>query len=288
MLKKSLFIKPNIALEGHRSDDVALPPLQPCPKCKRRISTEEKEENLQVCPMCGYHFRIDARKRIALLTDTDSFVEHDGDLTACDRLHFPQYEEKLAAACKASGEKEAVIGGVCTIEKTPCVLFVMEAAFMMGSMSPTVGEKITRLFEYAREKFLPVIGVTVSGGARVQEGILSLMQMAKTSAAVRRHSDAGLFYGVLLTNPTTGGVTASFAMEGDVILAEPGALIGFAGPRVIEQTLRQKLPPGFQQAEFLLEKGFVDAIVPRKHQREVLGNLLRIHSQNSFGKENEA
>ncbi|MCR4963206.1 MAG: acetyl-CoA carboxylase, carboxyltransferase subunit beta [Firmicutes bacterium] len=286
MLKKSLFIKPNIALEGRRND--AAPALTPCPQCRRRLTAGEKEENLQVCPLCGYHFRIGARKRIAMLADADSFRELDGDLTACDRLHFPQYEEKLDAARKASGEKEAVISGVCAIQETPCALFAMEADFMMGSMSPTVGEKITRLFEYAAANALPVIGVTVSGGARVQEGILSLMQMAKTSAAVRRHSDAGLFYGVLLTHPTTGGVTASFAMEGDVILAEPGALIGFAGPRVIEQTLRQKLPQGFQKAEFLLKKGFVDAIVPRQRQKEVVGELLRLHSENGLARGKEA
>ena len=214
-----------------------------------------------------------------MLADPDSFQEHDAGLCAGDLLQFPGYPKKLETARTASGELEAVICGEAAIGGQRCCLFVMDPYFMMGSMGTVVGEKITRLFEYAMAHRLPVVGYTVSGGARMQEGILSLMQMAKTSAAVRRHSDAGLFYLVVLTNPTTGGVTASFAMEGDIHLAEPGATIGFAGPRVIEQTTRKKLPPGFQTAEFLLDHGFVDAIVPRSGQRKALAQLLRLHER---------
>lgn len=277
MLKKSLFIKPKIALEGQARAPQAA--AQPCHACKRPVFAQQLEENLQVCPWCGHHLRISARRRIALLADPGTFLEHDADFEACDRIEFPQYPQKLASARAQSGEKEAVVTGRCAIDGNDTALFAMESGFMMGSMSPTVGEKITRLFEYACQERLSVVGVTVSGGARVQEGILSLMQMAKTSGAVRRHSDLGLFYLVLLTDPTTGGVTASFAMQGDIILAEPGALIGFAGARVIEQTLRQKLPEGFQRAEFLLEKGFVDAIVPRGEQKKTIGALLRLHGR---------
>ena len=176
-----------------------------------------------------------------------------------------------------SGENEGVVTGFCQVGGHPCALFVMDSLFFMGSMGTAVGEKITLLFEAALDQKLPVLGYTVSGGARIQEGILSLMQMAKTSAAVKRHSQAGLLYLTVLTDPTTGGVTASFAMEGDIILAEPGALIAFAGPRVIEQTIRQKLPEGFQRSEFLMQKGFVDSIVDRREQREAIGLLLSLH-----------
>ncbi|MEE0785886.1 MAG: acetyl-CoA carboxylase carboxyltransferase subunit beta [Oscillospiraceae bacterium] len=242
-------------------------PSQTCPNCHRAIPLSLLWDNFNCCIHCGHHFRLNARQRISMLADPDSFQEHDAGLCAGDLLQFPGYPKKLETARTASGELEAVICGEAAIGGQRCCLFVMDPYFMMGSMGTVVGEKITRLFEYAMAHRLPVVGYTVSGGARMQEGILSLMQMAKTSAAVRRHSDAGLFYLVVLTNPTTGGVTASFAMEGDIHLAEPGATIGFAGPRVIEQTTRKKLPPGFQTAEFLLDHGFVDAIVPRSGQR---------------------
>ena len=285
MLNKNMFIKPRITLEG-KDGEKKQPPLQQlwrreervsCPACRRSIRKKEMEENTFVCPLCGHHFRLDARQRIQFLADEGSFRELNGSIVACDPLKFPQYAEKLEAARTASGENEAVVTGTCLIGGRKCAIFAMEAKFMMGSMSAAVGEKITRLFEYACEHRLPVIGFTVSGGARVQEGMLSLMQMAKTSGAVRRHSEAGLLYIAVLTDPTTGGVTASFAMEGDIIMAEPGALIGFAGPRVIEQTLRQSLPKGFQRAEFLLKKGFIDKIVPRSEQRETLQTLLKLH-----------
>ena len=202
------------------------------------------------------------RQRLRFLADKGSFQELFSQVEGRDPLSFPGYREKLEMVRDASSEKEAVLCGTARIGGAPCCLFIMEPYFMMGSMGTAVGEKITSLFEYATEHSLPVVGYTVSGGARMQEGLLSLMQMAKTSGAVKRHSDAGLFYCTVLTDPTTGGVTASFAMEGDIILAEPGATVGFAGARVVEQTTRKALPKGFQTAEFLLKHGFVDAIVP--------------------------
>ena len=250
-----------------------------CPECKHTLLKTEVEENSFVCPKCNYHFKLQARRRVQLLADPSSFRELDANLAPENLLDFPGYEEKLASAQQQSGELEGVICGTATIGGFPVALFVMDPGFILGSMGTIVGEKITRLFEYATAQQLPVIGYTVSGGARMQEGILSLMQMAKTSGAVKQHSDAGLLYVTVLTNPTTGGVTASFAMEGDIILAEPKALVAFAGPRVIEQTIRQKLPSGFQRAEFLLEKGFVDAIVPRREQKQYLTTILKFHWQ---------
>ena len=252
-------------------------PEQTCPNCHKAIPLSKLWANLNVCE-CGHHFRVHARQRIRLLTDRHSFREIDAVLETNDPLTFEGYRRKLETAKVSSQEKEAVITGTATILNQPVCLFVMEPSFMMGSMGTVVGEKITRLFEYATGHRMPVIGCTVSGGARMQEGLLSLMQMAKTSGAVKRHSDAGLLYIVMLTDPTTGGVTASFAMEGDIILAEPGATIGFAGARVIEQTTRKQLPKGFQTSEFLLEHGFVDAIIPRADQRKTLGYLLNLHA----------
>ena len=219
------------------------------------------------------------RQRLRMLVDKGTFRELFAGVEGHDPLGFPGYREKLEQVQAASNETEGVLCGTARIGGQPCCLFIMEPYFMMGSMGTAVGEKITRLFEYATAHRRPVVGYTVSGGARMQEGIFSLMQMAKTSAALKRHSDAGLLYITVLTDPTTGGVTASFAMEGDIHLAEPGATIGFAGPRVIEQTTRKKLPPGFQTAEFLLDHGFVDAIVPRRDQQAVLANLLQIHQE---------
>ncbi|MBQ7801092.1 MAG: acetyl-CoA carboxylase carboxyl transferase subunit beta [Oscillospiraceae bacterium] len=251
-----------------------------CPNCHKSIPVSKLWANLNVCP-CGRHFRVNARQRIGMIADRGSFQEMDADLQADDPLGFAGYQAKLETARISSNESEAVVCGTASIRGNRCCLFVMEAAFMMGSMGTAVGEKITRLFEYALEHRLSVVGFTVSGGARMQEGLLSLMQMAKVSGAVKRHSDAGLFYLTVLTDPTTGGVTASFAMEGDIILAEPGATVGFAGARVIEQTTRKALPKGFQKAEFLLEHGFVDAIVPRKAQADAIGNLLKLHDREA-------
>jgi acetyl-CoA carboxylase carboxyl transferase subunit beta len=281
MLNKSMFIKPKISLEGEPKDAGVSPAemmMKPCPRCETAFFISELEESLYVCPECGFHFRIDARKRIALLADEGSFIEQNADLQPYNRLSFREYDEKLEKALR-SGEKEAVVTGTCRFSDIPAALFVMNPSFMMGSMGTVVGEKIARLFEFAAQERLPVVGFTVSGGARVQEGMFSLMQMAKTSGAVLKHSQAGLFYLTILTDPTTGGVTASFAMEGDIILSEPEALIGFAGPRVIEQTMRTTLPEGFQRAEFLLEKGFVDKIVDRRSAKETIAMLLRMHDR---------
>ena len=278
-----LFRSPQNELEkgGKEAEDAGI--RNACPHCGALVALSDQQENLNVCPACGYHFRIGPRERIAYLTDEDSFSELDGDLKSKDILGFPGYDQKLRNAKLASREKEGVVCGAAKIGGEPCALFVMDPNFMMGSMGTVVGEKIARLFEYAAEHCLPVVGYTVSGGARMQEGILSLMQMAKVSAALLRHSQAGNLYLTVLTDPTTGGVTASFAMDGDIILAEPGATIGFAGARVIEQTIRKKLPQGFQKAEFLLEHGFVDLIVPRGEQRETIAKLLRLHRREERG-----
>lgn len=276
------FLKPKNALEeGGRTaapvHEDAGEPEKTCPNCRKAIPLSRLWANKLVCP-CGYHFRMKARQRIATVTDKDSFRELFPELKAGNPLQFPGYTEKLDTVRAASGETEAVLCGTAAIGKQRCCLFLMEPYFMMGSMGSAVGEKITRLFEYATEHRMPVIGFTVSGGARMQEGLLSLMQMAKTSAAVRRHSDAGLLYIAVLTDPTTGGVTASFAMEADIILAEPGATVGFAGSRVIEQTTRKALPKEFQKAEFVLQHGFIDGIAPRTEQRQLLTQLLSMHN----------
>ncbi len=276
------FLKPKNQLEeGGRTaapvHEDAGEPEKTCPNCHKSIPLSRLWAQNLVCA-CGHHFRMKARQRLSLICDRGSFVELFRGVKAGNPLDFPGYSEKIETARTGSGEEEAVICGTAALEGQNCGLFAMEPYFMMGSMGSAVGEKITRLFEYATDHRLPVIGFTVSGGARMQEGLLSLMQMAKTSAAVKRHSDAGLLYVAVLTDPTTGGVTASFAMEADIILAEPGATVGFAGARVIEQTTRKSLPKGFQTAEFVLEHGFVDRIVPRAGQRQLLSELLRLHN----------
>ncbi|WP_455139154.1 acetyl-CoA carboxylase, carboxyltransferase subunit beta [Thermophilibacter sp.] len=269
------------ALEGPVTEVAAEFPerhvLVKCPGCRRVIDAEKLEANLDVCPRCGRHLRLSGRKRMKVTVDAGSFEEWDADLAATDFLEFPGYPEKLEAAREKSHELDAVVCGRGKIGGHDCALFFMNADFMMGSMGSVVGEKVTRVFERALELRLPVVGFTVSGGARMQEGTTSLMQMAKVSAAVRRHSEAGLLYVTVLTDPTTGGVTASFAMEGDVTLAEPGALVGFAGPRVIEQTTHKRLPAGFQRSEFLLEHGFCDLIVERRDMVATLAELLALH-----------
>ncbi|EOD00987.1 acetyl-CoA carboxylase, carboxyltransferase subunit beta [Caldisalinibacter kiritimatiensis] len=249
-----------------------------CKKCGEPILKENMINDLYTCNKCDYHFRINARDRINLIVDKDSFIEYDKDLQSSNPLNFPEYQNKLDKAKNKSNEVEGVVTGEGKINGIKTVICVMEPNFMMGSMGCVVGEKITRAIENAVEKRFPLIIFSASGGARMQEGILSLMQMAKTSAALSRLSDEGLLYISVLTDPTTGGVTASFAMLGDIILAEPGALIGFAGPRVIEQTIRQKLPEGFQRSEFLKEKGFIDKIVHRRELKEMLYKILYIHT----------
>lgn len=248
------------------------PTVKMCKKCSKEVTPDDN----MICPECGSYFRMNADERISLICD--SFKEKDAGLTSKNILDFPNYDEKLSAALKSSDSKEAVVYGIAKIGGYKAVVFVMNSEFMMGSMGRVVGEKITRAFELATAKKLPVIGFTTSGGARMQEGIYSLMQMAKVSGAVKRHSDAGLLYITVLTDPTTGGVTASFAMEGDIIIAEPNALVGFAGARVIRQTTGQELPEGFQRSEFLLEHGFVDIIEKRENLKYTLTNILRLHS----------
>ncbi len=275
------FLKPKNKLEegGRTSAPVqrdAGEPEKSCPNCRKDIPLSRLWANDLVCS-CGYHFRMKARNRIRMIADKGSFHELYSGIKADNPLNFPGYKDKIETVRSASGEQEAVVCGTATLGGQKCCLFVMESYFMMGSMGSAVGEKITSLFEYAVQYRLPVIGFTVSGGARMQEGLLSLMQMAKTSAAVRRHSDAGLLYIAVLTDPTTGGVTASFAMEADIILAEPGATVGFAGARVIEQTTKKSLPDGFQKSEFVLEHGFVDSIVSRRDQKRYLAELLKMH-----------
>jgi acetyl-CoA carboxylase carboxyl transferase subunit beta len=252
-----------------------------CPDCKQDFISDQVAANYYVCPDCGYHIRLTAQGRIRLIADKGSVRELNADLYTKENLDFPGYAEKLTSLQASTGLKEAVVTGVCTIEGQSTVIAVMDSRFLMGSMGSVVGEKITRAIEYATKRRLPIIIFTASGGARMQEGIISLMQMAKTSNALARHNQAGLLYISCLTHPTTGGVTASFASLGDIILAEPRALIGFAGPRVIEQTIRQTLPEGFQRSEFLLEHGFIDKIVERHELKSTLGSLLKLHSPSA-------
>lgn len=251
-----------------------------CPKCGEVVYRDDVKAHGYVCPKCEGYFRIGTRTRIRMVADTGTFQEWFTDLETENPLEYPGYEEKIADLQEKTKLHEAVTVGKCMVNGLETVLGVCDARFLMGSMGYVVGEKITRAFERATEEKLPVVLFTSSGGARMQEGIVSLMQMAKTSAAIRKHSEAGLFYLPILTDPTTGGVTASFAMLGDVILAEPGALIGFAGPRVIAQTIGQKLPEGFQRAEFLVEKGMIDGVVERQELKETVWKLLKIHQDS--------
>ncbi|MFK4877962.1 acetyl-CoA carboxylase, carboxyltransferase subunit beta [Lactococcus petauri] len=247
-----------------------------CPACKHSIYSQDLGAS-KICPHCSYNFRITAPERLKLLVDSDSFTEMFTGIESKNPLNFPNYTEKLTSTKEKTGLDEAVMTGTAMIKGQKVALAIMDSTFIMASMGTVVGEKITRLFEMATAEKLPVVIFTASGGARMQEGIMSLMQMAKISAAVKKHSNAGLLYITVLTDPTTGGVTASFAMLGDIILAEPQSLIGFAGRRVIEQTVRQTLPDDFQKAEFLLKHGFVDAIVKRQEMREKLALLLKFH-----------
>ena len=251
--------------------------LKKCNVCKAAVFVDEVKKNNYICPHCGNYFRIHARRRIEMITDEGSFEEWNETMPVSNPLCYKGYEEKLKQLQEKTGLDEAIVTGRAKIGGFPVALGVCDSRFLMASMGENVGEKIALAVEKATEERLPVIIFSCSGGARMQEGIVSLMQMAKTSAAIKRHSDAGLLYISVLTNPTTGGVTASFAMLGDIILAEPGALIGFAGPRVIEQTIRQKLPKGFQRSEFLLEHGFLDQIVTRNEMKNTLAKLLHLH-----------
>ena len=251
--------------------------MRKCNACKAAVFADEVKQNHYICPHCGNYFHVPAYRRIKMVVDRKSFTEWDVHMEEQNPLQYKGYEEKIRSLREKTGLDEAVVTGKCTIKGTPTALGVCDCRFMMSSMGEVVGEKITRVFERATKERLPVILYICSGGARMQEGLVSLMQMAKTSAALKRHSEAGLLYIPVLTDPTTGGVTASFAMLGDIILAEPGALIGFAGPRVIEQTIGEKLPEGFQRAQFQLEHGFVDRIVERKELKLTLYRILKLH-----------
>lgn len=251
--------------------------LHKCEKCKEITLQQELQKHLNVCQKCQHHYPISAMDRIIGLVDKDSFVEFDENLTSVNPLEFPDYERKLQADKEKTGLEEAIITGFGSINSNEVVLGVMEPSFRMGSMGSVVGEKITRAMEQSLEKEIPMILFCASGGARMQEGIFSLMQMAKTSAIIAKLDEKGIPFITVLTNPTTGGVSASFAMLGDIIIAEQGALIGFAGRRIIEQTIRQKLPDEFQKAEFLLEHGQVDLVVHREKLKETLSTILKIH-----------
>lgn len=265
--------------EKSQSPDIEIPDnlLFKCPRCSSVFYMDEFEKNKKICPKCNYHSRLSCKERLAMTVDIDSFEEFDKDMSSLNPIGFPGYDIKTVKLQEETGLKDAVITGVSTIRGYRTVIGIMDSHFMMASMGSVVGEKITRAFEYATDNNLPVIMFTASGGARMQEGIISLMQMAKTSGAVKRHSDKGLLYITVLTDPTTGGVTASFASLGDIIIAEPKILVGFAGRRVIQDTIRQKLPDNFQSAEYLLECGFVDLIIDRKNLRKKLSRILKMH-----------
>ena len=248
-----------------------------CNKCNQAIYNEDLQETLNVCPSCGNHFRLTAPQRIMFTADEGTFEEFSRNIRCVNPLNFPGYEDKLKSARAFTSMLDAIVTGTCEIAGNKCVIAAMDSQFMMGSMGSAVGEKMVIAVEKAIELNLPLVVFTVSGGARMQEGIISLMQMAKVSGSINKLAQAGLLYLVVLTDPTTGGVTASFAMEGDITLCEPDALVGFAGQRVIEQTINQALPAGFQRAEFLKEKGFVDAIVHRKELANTIGKILSMH-----------
>lgn len=250
-----------------------------CPSCETSFPKAALTKTLYVCPECGYHFKISAYYRLSTILDSGSFKELNSKIVGKDPLNFPGYPQKLKYLQDSTGLNEAVVCAVGKMDGKKVVAVALDSRFLMGSMGTAVGEKVTRAIEYATQNKLPLIIFSASGGARMQEGIFSLMQMAKTSTALGKHSSAGLLYISVLTNPTTGGVTASFASLGDIIIAEPGALIGFAGPRVIEQTIKQKLPEGFQRSEYLKDHGFVDSIVPRGQMREALSMLLKYHEK---------
>lgn len=264
-------------VKNEKASDMMIGKWVKCDKCKEIIYKDDLHQNLSVCPNCGKHFRLSARRRIKQIADEGTFKEIGGDILTQDPLKFNGYMKKVETLKEKTKIEEAVKCGICEIEGEKAVLAVMDGNFLMGSMGSAVGERITLSIETAINKKLPLIIFCVSGGARMQEGIVSLMQMAKTSSALARLDEAGLLYISVFTDPTTGGVTASFASLGDIILAEPNALIGFAGPRVIEQTIKQKLPEGFQSSEFLLEHGFIDKIVERKYMKSVLAELIRLH-----------
>ena len=282
LFKKTKYISLNSVAEKANVDGYKLPNIPDgmyirCKKCDNPIYKDDLEDSNYICDKCNYHFRLKPIERINIIADEGSFVKYFEEVTSLNPLDFSGYEEKIEDAKEKSEATEAVTTGTCTIDNIKVAIGVMDPSFMMGSMGSVVGERLTLLIEMATKEKLPLVIITASGGARMQEGIFSLMQMAKTSMALKKHSKSGNLYVSVLTDPTTGGVTASFAMLGDIIISEPKALIGFAGPRVIEQTIRQKLPEGFQRAEFLLEHGFIDKIIEREELKANLSLILRLH-----------
>ncbi len=269
--------KEEISVKNEAASDRMIGKWVKCESCGEILYKEEVHQNLSVCPSCGKHFRLSSRRRIEQIADRNTFKEIASDILTKDPLNFAGYLNKVKALKEKTNLQEAVTCGICKIDGEQCVLAVMDGNFLMGSMGSAVGERITIAVETAIENKLPLIIFCVSGGARMQEGMVSLMQMAKTASAIKKLQDEGILYISVLTDPTTGGVTASFASLGDIILAEPDALIGFAGPRVIEQTIKQELPPEFQKSEFLLEHGFIDKIVERKEMKHTIGKLLKYH-----------
>lgn len=281
---KKINEKEKIRIKNEKASDMMIGKWVKCDNCKEIIYKETLHKNLSVCPSCGKHFRLSARRRIKQIVDEETFEEIGKDILTKDPLNFDGYLRKVEILKEKTKIDEAVTCGICKIEGQKAVIAVMDGNFLMGSMGSAVGERITLAIETAIEKKLPLVIFCVSGGARMQEGIISLMQMAKTSSAIAKLNKAGLLYISVLTDPTTGGVTASFASLGDIILAEPKALIGFAGPRVIEQTIKQKLPEGFQSSEFLLEHGFIDKIVERKDMKKTIAKILKLHNRNTSKK----
>ena len=277
---KKINSEEKVKKRNEKASDMMIGKWVKCDACKEIIYKEDLHKNLSVCPNCGKHFRLSARRRIKQIADEGTFEEIGSDILTKDPLEFKGYLKKVEALKEKTKIEEAVKCGICEIEGEKAVIGVMDGNFLMGSMGGAVGERITLAIETAIKKKLPLILFCVSGGARMQEGIISLIQMAKTSSAIAKLNEEGLLYISILTDPTTGGVTASFASLGDIILAEPKALIGFAGPRVIEQTIKQKLPVGFQSSEFLLEHGFIDKIVERKDMKETIANLIRLHKKD--------
>ncbi len=261
-----------------KTENVPETVMYKCPRCQNSMPQEDFENLNKVCPKCNYHGRLTAQERLKLTVDKDSFIEFDSEMKSKNPIGFPEYDEKQETLREKTGLNDAIVTGEATIRGIRVIIAVMDSRYMMASMGSVVGEKLTRAIEQGTERKLPVIVFSASGGARMQEGIVSLMQMAKTSGAVARHGEANQLFVTVLTDPTTGGVTASFASLGDIIIAEPKALIGFAGRRVIEGTIKQHLPDDFQLAEFLLDKGFVDMIVERKKMRSVLSHLLKLHN----------
>ncbi|GEP78646.1 acetyl-CoA carboxylase, carboxyltransferase subunit beta [Staphylococcus carnosus] len=277
--------KKYVTVQDSKQNDVPTGIMTKCPKCKKIMYTKELSENLNVCFNCDHHLSLTAYKRIEAISDEGTFKEFDKGMTSANPLDFPGYEEKIKKDQEKTGLDEAVVTGTAELGGIEYGVAVMDARFRMGSMGSVVGEKICRIIDYCTELRLPFILFSASGGARMQEGIISLMQMGKTSVSLKRHSDAGLLYISYITNPTTGGVSASFASVGDINLSEPKALIGFAGRRVIEQTINEKLPDDFQTAEFLLEHGQLDKVVHRKEMRSTLESILKMHAGQEVNKD---